>query len=156
MAQVFTIKYPSVHPGTESTEIKFFEGEPDLISLFPAADSVDGISGPRRLFVTDTVIADLPAVHCTAGWGYRLPCVCFPFGSDRGRHNDHQTTWSGWDVLSVYCDSKEHVRRFSSNKTVSGADLLQAGRSIFAAGAVGPHSVSGCGPYCDQFPVTVI
>lgn len=63
MAQVFTIKYPSVHPGTESTEIKFFEGEPDLISLFPAADSVDGISGSRRLFVTDTVIADLPAVQ---------------------------------------------------------------------------------------------
>ena len=34
-----------------------------MISLFPAADSVDGISGPRRLFVTDTVIADLPAVQ---------------------------------------------------------------------------------------------
>lgn len=49
------IKYPAIHSGTDKSEIFFFEGIPDLTSVFkPGQDE-----GQRRFFVTDATVASL-------------------------------------------------------------------------------------------------
>lgn len=51
----FSINYPSIFSGTEKSEITFFEGTPDLNSLFNPGASTDC----RRFFVTDATVASL-------------------------------------------------------------------------------------------------
>ncbi|MCQ2575534.1 MAG: 3-dehydroquinate synthase [Treponema sp.] len=51
----FKINYPSIHPGTDKSQITFIQGQPDLISVFNPGDD----KGPRRFFVTDATVASL-------------------------------------------------------------------------------------------------
>ncbi len=53
------IAYPPVHPGTDRTFIRFYSGEPDLNSIFYAAERE---GQPQRIFVTDTNVASLPCL----------------------------------------------------------------------------------------------
>ena len=66
MSHSYTVKYPSIHPGTDSTQILFFEGQPDLVSLFFRNEKCGNADlthdCARRLFVTDKTIAQLPDV----------------------------------------------------------------------------------------------
>lgn len=56
MAQnIFNITYPSIHAGTEKSQITFFKGTPDLISLYNPGVQTDC----RRCFVTDATVASL-------------------------------------------------------------------------------------------------
>ena len=48
--------YPPVHPGTDRTFIRFYNGNIDLNSIFYAAEKTEL---PQRIFVTDTNIASL-------------------------------------------------------------------------------------------------
>jgi len=56
----FSLTYPPVHPGTAVSRIRFYNTAPDLAAVFstPAAQPAG-----RRIFVTDTTIAALPAVR---------------------------------------------------------------------------------------------
>ena len=54
-----SIIYPPVHPGTDRTFIRFYDGALDLNAIFYAAENE---TLPQRIFVTDTNIASLPAV----------------------------------------------------------------------------------------------
>lgn len=56
----YAISYPAIHPGTETTSIIFYEGTPDIQKIFPINNDAEA---PRRIFVTDTTIAELPAVQ---------------------------------------------------------------------------------------------
>ena len=52
----FQISYPSIHAGTEKSEITFMPGKPDLCSVYnPGAE----YSSCRRFFVTDATVASL-------------------------------------------------------------------------------------------------
>ena len=55
-----SISYPPVHPGTDRTFIRFYDGEIDLNSIFYSSDK-DSL--PQRIFVTDTSVGALPALH---------------------------------------------------------------------------------------------
>lgn len=52
-----SIIYPPVHPGTDRTFLRFYNGRPDLNDLFY---SLREESSPQRIFVTDTNVASLP------------------------------------------------------------------------------------------------
>lgn len=54
------VEYPPVHPGTDRTFIRFYEGAPDLNGIFYAAGSADL---PQRIFVTDETICALESVR---------------------------------------------------------------------------------------------
>ena len=54
------IIYPPVHPGTDRTFIRFYDGEIDLNSIFYSSEKE---TLPQRIFVTDTSVASLPALH---------------------------------------------------------------------------------------------
>ena len=54
------VEYPPVHPGTDRTFIRFYDGAPDLNALFYAPGSADG---PQRVFVTDETVCALEAVR---------------------------------------------------------------------------------------------
>ena len=53
------VEYPPVHPGTDRTFIRFYEGAPDLNSIFYATNNADL---PQRIFVTDETICALDSV----------------------------------------------------------------------------------------------
>lgn len=53
----FEINYPESYPGTEKTQINFYNETPDLIKLYNP-----GTSEERRCFVTDATVATLPSV----------------------------------------------------------------------------------------------
>ena len=54
------VEYPPVHPGTDRTFIRFYEGAPDLNGIFYAAGNTDL---PQRIFVTDETICALESVR---------------------------------------------------------------------------------------------
>ena len=54
------IIYPPVHPGTDRTFIRFYDGELDLNAIFYSAEKE---TLPQRIFVTDTSVAALPSMH---------------------------------------------------------------------------------------------
>ncbi|MBR4630804.1 MAG: 3-dehydroquinate synthase [Treponema sp.] len=49
------IQYPPVHPGTDRTFIRFYQGSPDMKEIFLGDDE----GKPQRIFVTDTTVAGL-------------------------------------------------------------------------------------------------
>ena len=52
----FQISYPSIHAGTEKSEITFMSGKPDLVSVYnPGAEDAPC----KRFFVTDATVASL-------------------------------------------------------------------------------------------------
>ncbi len=65
-----TINYQSVHPGTDSTLISFYDSYEDLFKALMTPKPLMGVDGqsvgneplPRRVFVTDTNVAAIPAV----------------------------------------------------------------------------------------------
>lgn len=65
--------YPPVHPGTDRTFIRFYNGNIDLNSIFYAAEKTEL---PQRIFVTDTNIASLeelkPFINLFRGEDYSL------------------------------------------------------------------------------------
>ena len=54
------IIYPPVHPGTDRTFIRFYDGSPDLNTIFYTGEKE---SLPQRIFVTDTAVASLASVR---------------------------------------------------------------------------------------------
>lgn len=52
------IIYPPVHPGTDRTFIRFYNGEVNLNEIFFSEENTES-SGPQRIFVTDTNVASL-------------------------------------------------------------------------------------------------
>lgn len=54
------IIYPPLHPGTDRTFIRFYDGEIDLNAIFYAGEKE---TLPQRIFVTDTSVASLPVMH---------------------------------------------------------------------------------------------
>jgi len=52
---VFQISYPAIFSGTEKSNINFFDGTPDLISIFKPGEE----TSQRRFFVTDATVASL-------------------------------------------------------------------------------------------------
>jgi 3-dehydroquinate synthetase len=60
MENELKVKYPPVHPGTDSTRITFTPGTPDLVSVLHPGEAHE--DGQRRFFITDATVATLPAV----------------------------------------------------------------------------------------------
>ncbi len=64
------INYQSVHPGTDATVISFYDNFDDLFTAMMTPKQIMGVDGqpvgtepePRRVFVTDTNVAAIPAV----------------------------------------------------------------------------------------------
>jgi 3-dehydroquinate synthase len=61
MENEFNIKYPPVHPGTDSTRIFFYSGVPDLLSVLRPGEIHE--DGQRRFFITDATVATLSSVQ---------------------------------------------------------------------------------------------
>ena len=61
MDNIFTIKYPAVHPGTDSTAIVFHQNEIDLNAVLHPGEAHE--DGYRRFFITDATVATLPATQ---------------------------------------------------------------------------------------------
>lgn len=57
-----SIEYPPVHPGTDRTFIRFYQGRPDLREIFGS-----GEEKPQRIFVTDTTVLKLGPMREFAG-----------------------------------------------------------------------------------------
>ena len=80
------IAYPSVHPGTDRTFIRFYGGEPDLNSIFYSSEEENSL---QRIFVTDTNVASLkqmqPFVNFFRGENYSQPKIENGFISTRGK-----------------------------------------------------------------------
>ncbi len=80
------IAYPSVHPGTDRTFIRFYGGEPDLNSIFYSSEEENS---PQRIFVTDTNVASLkqmqPFVNFFRGENYSQPKIENGFIGTRGK-----------------------------------------------------------------------
>ncbi len=51
-----SVVYPSVHPGTEKSLVRFYSGKVDLKSVFYDSESENKV---KRIFVTDTTVANL-------------------------------------------------------------------------------------------------
>jgi len=58
-ASNFQINYPAIYSGTDKSEITFYEGEPDLISLYKPGED----KGVRYFFVTDATVGTLPCME---------------------------------------------------------------------------------------------
>ena len=80
------IAYPPVHPGTDRTFIRFYDGEPDLNSIFYSSEEENS---PQRIFVTDTNVASLkqmqPFVNFFRGENYSQPKIENGFIGTRGK-----------------------------------------------------------------------
>ena len=57
----FKISYPSLHAGTDKSNIKFISGTPDLATLFSEGD--EAAETRRRFFVTDATVASLDCMQ---------------------------------------------------------------------------------------------
>jgi len=105
-----TINYQSVHPGTDSTCISFYDSYDDLFSALMTPKTIMGVDGepvgtepqPRRVFVTDTNVAAIPAVDA------------FLKNIDRNQH------------VVVILESGEKFKDFTSVLTIVKA-ALEAG-----------------------------
>lgn len=54
-----SINYPTIHAGTDVTDVKFFEGVPNIDKIY----DTEMKDGKRRFFVTDKSIAAIPALQ---------------------------------------------------------------------------------------------
>lgn len=53
-----SITYPAIYSGTDKSNISFYDGTPDILSVYtPGKDE-----GPRYLFVTDATVGTLPCI----------------------------------------------------------------------------------------------
>ncbi|MCQ2584117.1 MAG: 3-dehydroquinate synthase [Treponema sp.] len=55
----FTINYPAICAGTEKSAITFYDGTPDLVSLYKPGED----KGARYFFVTDATVGTLPCME---------------------------------------------------------------------------------------------
>ncbi|MCQ2597607.1 MAG: 3-dehydroquinate synthase [Treponema sp.] len=55
----FTVNYPAIYSGTDKSAITFYEGTPDLVSLYKPGED----KGARYFFVTDSTVGTLPCME---------------------------------------------------------------------------------------------
>ncbi|MBS7260278.1 MAG: 3-dehydroquinate synthase [Treponema sp.] len=55
----FTINYPAICAGTEKSAITFYDGTPDLVSLYKPGED----KGARYFFITDATVGTLPCME---------------------------------------------------------------------------------------------
>lgn len=81
-----SIVYPPVHPGTDRTFIRFYQGTPDLNTVFYAAENENLL---RRIFVTDTNVASLETmkdfISFFRGENFSRPAIEHGFTGKRGK-----------------------------------------------------------------------
>ncbi len=58
-SSTFQINYPAIYSGTESSKITFYDGIPDLVSLYKPGED----KGARYFFVTDSTVGTLPCME---------------------------------------------------------------------------------------------
>ena len=80
------VEYPPVHPGTDRTFIRFYDGAPDLNSIFYSSEKE---TLPQRIFVTDTAVASLDSMRSFLdffrGEDFSHPKIEAGFVGKRGR-----------------------------------------------------------------------
>ena len=139
------IVYPPVHPGTDRTFIRFYDGSPDLNSIFYSQDKE---SLPQRIFVTDTNVASLsfmkPFIDFFRGKDYSHPQIEPGFTGNRGRDvliilgsgGPYKTIESVLAVIKAALDS--NAQRSAVFVGIGGGvitDMTAFAASIFKRGA---------------------
>lgn len=149
------IAYPPVHPGTDRTFIRFYDGEPDLNSIFYSSEEENS---PQRIFVTDTNVASLkqmqPFVNFFRGENYSQPKIENGFIGTRGK-----------DVLLIL-DSGEPFKTIESVLAICKAAIdSNAKRSAVFTGIGGgvitdmtafAASIFKRGATCELVPTTLL
>lgn len=146
------IEYPPVHPGTDRTFIRFYEGEPNPKEmLLGGCDEM-----PQRVFVTDTTVSSLPCMEeFTAEFGT---------GKGAAANSVHKRR-SGKDIL-VILDAGEPFKTIESVLSIVAAALDANGqRSTVFVGIGGgvitdmtafAASIFKRGARCELVPTTLL
>lgn len=149
------IIYPPVHPGTDRTFIRFYDGETDLNSIFCAAEKENF---PQRIFVTDTNVAALP---------FMLPFIDF----FRGENFSHPKIEEGFvgkrgrDILLILGAGEPYktiesvlaiVRAALENNARRSAVFVGIGGGVITDMTAFAASIFKRGASCELIPTTLL
>lgn len=149
------IIYPPVHPGTDRTFIRFYDGETDLNSIFCAAEKENL---PQRIFVTDTNVAALP---------FMLPFIDF----FRGENFSHPKIEEGFvgkrgrDILLILGAGEPYktiesvlaiVRAALENNARRSAVFVGIGGGVITDMTAFAASIFKRGASCELIPTTLL
>lgn len=148
------VEYPPVHPGTDRTFIRFYEGAPDLNSIFYAVNNAEL---PQRIFVTDETICNLDSVR---------PFTHLFHAADGGKDFRRGFVGErGKDVLVILGSGEPYKTIESVLQIVSAALDHNAQRSAVFVGIGGgvitdmtafAASIFKRGSHCELVPTTLL
>ena len=149
------IIYPPVHPGTDRTFIRFYDGQLDLNSIFYPADKDDL---PQRIFVTDTNVASLPVMHSFLdffrGEDFSHPKIEAGFTGKRGKDvllilGSGETYKTIESVLAI-------VKAALDNNGQRSAVFVGIGGGVITDMTAFAASIFKRGAHCELVPTTLL
>ncbi|MCR4823409.1 MAG: 3-dehydroquinate synthase [Treponema sp.] len=149
------IIYPPVHPGTDRTFIRFYEGQLDLNAIFYSAEKE---SLPQRIFVTDTSVAALPVMQSFIdffrGQDFSHPKIEAGFTGKRGK-----------DVLLILGAGEPYktiesvlaiVKAALDNNGQRSAVFVGIGGGVITDMTAFAASIFKRGAHCELLPTTLL
>lgn len=150
-----SIIYPPVHPGTDRTFIRFYDGQIDLNAIFYSAEKE---TLPQRIFVTDTNIAALPCmskfIDFFRGEDFSHPKIEAGFTGKRGK-----------DVLLILGSGEPYktiesvlaiVKAALDNNGQRSAVFVGIGGGVICDMTAFAASIFKRGAHCELIPTTLL
>ncbi len=149
------IIYPPVHPGTDRTFIRFYEGEPDLNAIFYAGEQE---TMPQRIFVTDTSVASIeimrPFMDFFRGEDFSHPKIEPGFTGKRGKDillilGSGETYKTIESVLAI-------IKAALDNNGQRSAVFVGIGGGVITDMTAFAASIFKRGAHCELVPTTLL
>ena len=149
------ISYPPVHPGTDRTFIRFYEGKPDLNSIFYSAERE---TLPQRIFVTDTTIAALesvrPFLELFHGENYSAPRIENGFVGTHDR--DVLVILGAGEPFKTIESVLQIVKAALDNNGQRSAVFIGIGGGVITDMTAFAASIFKRGAHCELVPTTLL
>ena len=149
------IIYPPVHPGTDRTFIRFYDGEIDLNAIFYAAEKE---TLPQRIFVTDTTVASLPAmskfIDFFRGEDFSHPKIEAGFTGKRGK--DVLLILGAGEPFKTIESVLAIVKAALDNNGQRSAVFVGIGGGVITDMTAFAASIFKRGAHCELVPTTLL
>ena len=149
------IIYPPVHPGTDRTFIRFYDGELDLNSIFYSAEKE---TLPQRIFVTDTTVAALPVmssfIDFFRGEDFSHPKIEAGFVGKRGK--DVLLILGSGEPFKTIESVLEIVKAALDNNGQRSAVFVGIGGGVITDMTAFAASIFKRGAHCELVPTTLL
>ena len=149
------IIYPPLHPGTDRTFIRFYDGEIDLNAIFYAGEKE---TLPQRIFVTDTSVASLPVMHAFIdffrGEDFSHPKIEEGFIGKRGK--DVLLILGAGETFKTIESVLAIVKAALDNNGQRSAVFVGIGGGVITDMTAFASSIFKRGAHCELVPTTLL